>query len=264
MSDRFGISVVIPTFNRRDPLLRAVNSVRSANPECVEIVVVDDASELNPSTFLPARTEQGIPIRSYRLDRNRGPQAARNLGIRRARYSYVAFLDSDDTFSEDKLDVVMRELRATPADVLFHGVSGMERYDRLARLWSNRLARLIPFRWMIALYNPAATPALVIRRRRRLGNPMLRHCEDYFFLLRYCVPGVEVRYLDAQLTSVHRPAGSQGGLSGSTWRMRKGEFVARGALLRERSASGVFRYLVGFGAGTARVVADLVRGRYLR
>lgn len=251
----------MPHFNRPDMLLRAVASVRTASPDLVEVVVVDDASREDPAAYLPEVTEDGVAVRLFRMSRNRGPQAARNLGIRRARYAYVAFLDSDDTFDARKVDVLLRELADRPVDVLFHAVVGMERYERLAQLWT-RFQWLIPFRTLLALYNPATPSSLVVRRRARLGCPWLRHCEDYLFLLRYCEAGTRVTWIPERLSRVHRPAGSAGGLSGNRWRMRVGEFTARRALLRERSVSGVVRYAVGTMAGCARVTADLVRGRY--
>ncbi len=140
----------------------------------------------------------------------------------------------------------------------------MSKYRCLARFWQRHLSRALPFRWLLAFYNPVATPGLVIRRARRLGLPTLRHCEDYFFLLRYCKPGVRVRYLDADLSCIHRQPGTTGGLSGSVWRMRKGEFVARSALLKEGTFSGAARYVMGVAAGLARLAADLARGRYSR
>ncbi|MFX8008378.1 glycosyltransferase, partial [Acinetobacter baumannii] len=77
--------------------------------------------------------------RCYRFERNRGPQAARNLGIRRARFSHIAFLDSDDSFTQDKIDLVLQQLDSTPVDLLFHDVQGMPKYGKLARLWAHSL-----------------------------------------------------------------------------------------------------------------------------
>ncbi|WP_279426582.1 glycosyltransferase family 2 protein [Anaeromyxobacter terrae] len=260
--DALGISVVIPTYNRRESLLRAIDSVATADPSRVEIVVVDDGSAIDARSFVRLVNAHGIPVRCFRQQRNRGPQAARNLGIRRARYPYVAFLDSDDTFRADKVDRVMAELASGRIDLLFHAVSGMKSYNVLGALWSRYLSFAIPFRWLAAVYNPAPTPGLVIRRMRRLGAPRLTHCEDYFFLLRYASSEIRVRYIHDELSSVCRAPGTGGGLSESAWRMRVGEFAARRALLKERRFSNCTRFLVGTAVGVARVASDLIRGRY--
>ena len=260
----FGLSVVIPTLNRPEQLRAAIESVMTRRPEQVEIVVVDDGSTLPVYTAAPTCNAAGVPIRHFRFESNRGPQAARNLGIRRASFSYIAFLDSDDAFTPDKVDVVLASLAQAPADLLFHGVRGMDKYNRLGRLWDQRLRGWLPFHWWASLYNPAVTPALVIRRRVRLGLPWMRHCEDWFYLLRYVEPGLRVRYLDRELTTVFRTPRSPGGLSGAVWQMRRGEFAARSVLLREPGPANLARYAAGNLMGCLRILNDLIRARYWR
>ncbi|WP_157877128.1 glycosyltransferase family 2 protein [Cupriavidus taiwanensis] len=259
-----GLSVVIPTLNRLDMVLRACQSVRSEQLDRVEIVVVDDGSVDDLRQRLPASNEYGVPIRCYRFPRNRGPQAARNLGIRRARFSHIAFLDSDDAFTAEKIDLVLQQLDSGPVDLLFHGVQGMPKYGKLARLWTGTLSRWLPFDWWIALLNPVVTPALVIRRERRLGVVSLRHCEDWCFLLRYVQSDTRIRFLPEELSIVYRAVGTTGGLSGAIWKMRKGEFAARRVLLRSPWPSGLPRYCLGGMAGLLRIMSDVLRGRYFR
>jgi len=87
-------SVVIPTFNRRDRLLRAVGSVLSQSFRDYEIIVVDDGSTDGSAAALRGLS-QGIRILTQR---NQGPAAARNAGARAATGDYLAFLDSDDAW----------------------------------------------------------------------------------------------------------------------------------------------------------------------
>ena len=259
-----GLSIVIPTFNRPEMLRRAVASVVSTQPLRTEIIVVDDGSIVDARSGLAPVNSSGVCVRAFRVDHNRGPQAARNLGIRRARFSHVAFLDSDDAFTPDKVDAILTEIERAPVDILFHAVDGMPKYNWLARHWHRTWRYVVPFHWLASLYNPAVTPALVVRRRIRLGLPSLRYCEDWCFLLHYATPGMQVRYIARELSTVFRAAGTQGGLSGAVWRMRRGEFVARTVLLKRPSASSLMRYALGCVVGSLRIVSDLLRGRYLR
>nr|WP_193752427.1 glycosyltransferase family 2 protein [Cupriavidus sp. IDO] len=255
---------MIPTLNRLDMVLRACQSVISDQTDRVEIIVIDDASKEDLRPQLPKINNHNIPIRCYRFVHNRGPQAARNLGIRRAQFSHIAFLDSDDAFTPDKIDLVLQQLDNAPIDLLFHGVQGMPKYGKLARFWTNALSNWMPFGWWIALLNPVVTPALVIRRERRLGLERLRHCEDWCFLLRYVQSDTRICFLPQELSIVYRPAGTSGGLSGAIWKMRKGEFAARRVLLKSPWPTGLLRYCVGGVAGLFRIMSDVLRGRYLR
>ena len=264
MRQNFGISVVIPAHGRGEQLRHAIDSVRSRNPERVEILVIDDASPTMLGTLLPERNDAGIEVRSYRLQRNRGPAAARNLGIRRARFPYVALLDSDDRFTANKIDRVVEYLAAGDTDLLFHACRGMERYHHLAMFWWKRMRLMLPFPWLLAFYNPVVTPTLVFRRKRRLAPPSLRHCEDYAFLLNYVSNDVRVAYIADALTEVGRPQGSEGGLSQALWKMRMGEFRSRALLLRREEAGDLMRWAIGTAVGSLRVINDVVRGRYFR
>lgn len=256
------ISVVIPAYGRAEALLRAIGSVQAKNPEGIEVIVVDDASPQSLQPVVPAANEHGVPVRYYRLTRNSGPQAARNLGIRRARYEYIAFLDSDDAFLPEKLDRVRDRLVRDSCDLLFHSVEGLPTYGRIGQWWDRRGRSFLPFHWLIALLNPVVTPSLVIRRSGQLGLPRLRHAEDWAFLMHVVHPGMKICYINTPLSRVHRALGTAGGQSGARWAMRKGEFVGRAMLLRDGGVRNYLRYGVGTIAGSARVAADIVRMRY--
>ncbi len=87
------LSVVIPTYNRRDRVAEAVESVVTQSHPPDQTVVVDDGSTDGTSAFLSIRYAQRIVL----VERaNGGPAAARNTGIAAATGDVVAFLDSDD------------------------------------------------------------------------------------------------------------------------------------------------------------------------
>src|SRR5271163_1440507 len=87
------ISVVLATYDRRHSLPRAIASVLREDVR-LELIVVDDASRDGTADYLAALADPRIRI--ITAERNRGPSAARNLGLRAARAAIVAFLDSDD------------------------------------------------------------------------------------------------------------------------------------------------------------------------
>ena len=101
------VSVVIPTYNRRDLVQRAIQSVFDQTYRDFEIVVVDDGSTDGTGAAVEGREQ----IR-YLRQANAGPASARNLGIRHARGEFIAFLDSDDVWLPDflaaQIDVLSR------------------------------------------------------------------------------------------------------------------------------------------------------------
>lgn len=95
------VSVIIPTFNRRHLIGRALESVLRQTYPNWECLVVDDAS--TDDTEGVVRSFGDPRILYLRHDSNRGGSAARNTGIEEARGDYLAFLDSDDEWLPSKL-----------------------------------------------------------------------------------------------------------------------------------------------------------------
>lgn len=98
------VSVIIPAFNRADSIERAITSVRDQTHANVEILVVDDASTDGTFTIASRLSEVEPRLRVIQLAVNTGAQAARNVGISKARGWWIAFLDSDDAYLPDSLE----------------------------------------------------------------------------------------------------------------------------------------------------------------
>jgi glycosyltransferase involved in cell wall biosynthesis len=97
-------SVVIPTYNRPEFLAQAIASVCTQTVDDFEIVVVDNGSDP------PTEIEGNPRARVVRIAGNRGAAAARNTGLDAARGEYVAFLDDDDVFTADRLELALEGL----------------------------------------------------------------------------------------------------------------------------------------------------------
>lgn len=92
------VSVVIPFYSGKMWLEKAIESVINQNYDNIEIIIVDDGSQESIRSILNKYKQ----IRYYRIP-NSGPGAARNLGITKSNGEYIAFLDSDDLWNQDKL-----------------------------------------------------------------------------------------------------------------------------------------------------------------
>jgi GT2 family glycosyltransferase len=97
-------SVIIPTYDRLELLIRAIDSVRRQSFPDYEIIVVDDGSRDGTREWLVAN--QGWLIGIWQS--NKGPGAARNAGAQIANGEYLAFLDSDDLWFPWTLDTFAR------------------------------------------------------------------------------------------------------------------------------------------------------------
>jgi glycosyltransferase involved in cell wall biosynthesis len=98
------ISVIIPTYNRKDILPRAINSVLNQTFQDFEIIVIDDGSS-DGTAALFEKDFKNNRIRFDRLSSNQGVHIARNRGIELARGDLLVFLDSDDELFPNALEI---------------------------------------------------------------------------------------------------------------------------------------------------------------
>lgn len=96
-------SVIIPVFNRKELLIRAIDSVLTQTFSSFEIIVIDDHS--TDGTIDSLRKSHNDQIRILSNTKTKGASGARNTGIENAKGEWVAFLDSDDWWDTNKLKV---------------------------------------------------------------------------------------------------------------------------------------------------------------
>jgi len=165
------ISAVIPTYNRRVHVIRAIESVLAQSLPVDEIIVVDDGS--TDGTSDEVRSRFGSSIKIFTQENN-GVSSARNRGIREARNEWIAFLDSDDVWFPKKIERQIEALRAFGdefgvcfTDNLHDGDPHMaqSRFKEVAFESAAMLGTLEePAKYTIAGIQPFQTSSLLTRR----------------------------------------------------------------------------------------------------
>ncbi|OGG19706.1 hypothetical protein A2721_00950 [Candidatus Gottesmanbacteria bacterium RIFCSPHIGHO2_01_FULL_47_48] len=102
------VSIIMPTHNRSWIIERAINSVLSQTFLDYELIVIDDASTDDTQEKLKQFTDERVVVQS--LSENKKPAGARNEGIKLAKGDIIAFLDSDNVWFPNYLEVMVQEL----------------------------------------------------------------------------------------------------------------------------------------------------------
>jgi glycosyltransferase involved in cell wall biosynthesis len=108
------VSVVIPTYNRKFMLKRALETVLNQTLNEIEVIIVDNASTDGTETMVNSFKDQRINY--IRHDFNKGGPAARNTGIKSAKASFIALLDDDDEWFPEKLAKQVQKIRQASAN----------------------------------------------------------------------------------------------------------------------------------------------------
>ncbi|MFT6915422.1 MAG: glycosyltransferase involved in cell wall biosynthesis [Motiliproteus sp.] len=111
------VSVIIPSFNSRTYIAEAVDSILAQGVEDIEIIIVDDGSTDDSAMFIKSYT----PLVCIIFQKNAGPAAARNRGIREAKGRYLAFLDADDVWVTGKLAAQLAFMEENPTISICYG-----------------------------------------------------------------------------------------------------------------------------------------------
>ena len=97
------ISIITPVFESELFIKLTIESVLNQTYQNWELIIIDDASSDGSVKIAESFATKDGRIKLIKLDSNKGPAAARNRGIKEASGRYIAFLDSDDLWHEEKL-----------------------------------------------------------------------------------------------------------------------------------------------------------------
>ncbi|MFQ5936041.1 MAG: glycosyltransferase family 2 protein, partial [Acidiferrobacterales bacterium] len=180
------VSVIVPVYNRAKLIGRALRSVSSQTVLPHEVIVVDDGSTDETGEVVHARFPQAHYVRQY----NKGVSSARNRGIQESNCEWLAFLDSDDEWLPQKLEVQRRALEANHEYRICHS----------DEIWIRRGQRVNPMRKHLKYGGHIFTrclplcvisPSSVVLHRSVLEavgvfDESFLACEDYDLWLRVC------------------------------------------------------------------------------
>jgi teichuronic acid biosynthesis glycosyltransferase TuaG len=118
------ISVVIPAYNSERTIDKTISSVLNQSYDKFEIIIIDDGSQDNTVEVVNTIANKDKRIRLFRNEKNLGVSATRNRGISLAKGDWIAFLDSDDMWSTDKLEKQIKFINNNEhVNLLFTGSS---------------------------------------------------------------------------------------------------------------------------------------------
>ncbi len=174
------ISVVVPVHNAAGSLHRGLRSVLDQTLIDFELIVIDDCSMDASVSILKSYCELDERVRFFSTERNSGPGAARNVGLKNARGRYVAFLDADDFWIRDKLERQIRcfednEVILSHTSVVLLNTRG----DVLGIVNGRKRMNL----WDMFVGNRIAMSSAMIRRDLTGAEkmPEMRNREDYAY-----------------------------------------------------------------------------------
>ena len=204
------ISVVIPTYNRKELLKRSIDSVINQTIKPSEIIIVDDGSNDGTEAMVKKKYDSLKLIKQ----KNKGASAARNSGIKASSGEWICFLDSDDEWKNDKLEKQIIAMKSNPSYKFFHSNEiWIKNGKRINQKKKHKKYGGDIFKKCLDMCRISPSSVLIdksIFEEIGFFNENLVVCEDYELWLRIC-DKYEVFFIDEPL--IFKYGGHQGQLS---------------------------------------------------
>ena len=238
MTNNANISVVIPCFNSATTIERALRSVEHQTTKSHEVLVVDDASSDNTVSVIEQYAlTSSLNIRVIKQSVNGGPSVARNAAWNVATGEFIAFLDADDQWHPQKLELQLGAMLANPTCVMsFHDhlFGSSEQFETLPFATFTSQATLRNY----LVRNRSATPTVMLRTAlTERFTSTKRYAEDYLLWMTIIAQHGSALHVHATLAHCSNPGYGGSGQSGKLWKMERSELSGFVSLWRSGALS---------------------------
>ena len=216
------VTVLVPCFNCAASIRRAVSSIAGQTRVPSEVILVDDDS--SDATWPILKELAGAYpgwITLLRLEHNQGAAAARNAGWAVATQPYIAFLDADDAWHPEKIEIQLTYMENHPDVVLCgHGHRILAAHDNKPEWLLVHGLTVQIHKWTLLLENRFITPSVMLRRNicQRFSSDK-RHMEDRLLWLQVVFGGGKIVCLGVDLAATYKRPYGAAGLSSNMWQM---------------------------------------------
>lgn len=124
--NRINVSIITPSHNSDNFIDKTIKSVLNQTYQNWEMIIVDDVSSDNSNIIIEEYMTKDSRIKLVKLEKNSGPAIARNRAIKEAQGRYIAFLDSDDLWTPDKLSKQISFMQENDVDLSYTGYYRIE------------------------------------------------------------------------------------------------------------------------------------------
>jgi glycosyltransferase involved in cell wall biosynthesis len=193
-------SVIIPTYNMAGFLFYSIKSVLRQNYKNFEIIVIDNCSQDNTKKVV--KNFRNKKIRFFQIKNNGVIGKSRNLGIKKARGNWVAFLDADDQWFKNRLTVLKKKIEKEKIDFIANSEIIVSLSKNSKKIWhynyknNNSYENFLRFGSVFATSASAVNKNFLIEKKILFSEKKIfASFEDYDFFLNMAYKGAQFYFL---------------------------------------------------------------------
>lgn len=203
---QLSLSVVIPCYNNSQTIQRAIRSVLSQTFTDFEVIIIDDASADRVKTEEIINNSNDSRITFLKHDKNKNGAAARNTGIKAASGKFIAFLDADDEWQPNHLELAIHKLETEEYDLVYSQALVKTNLADAVMPQNGIQPQQTISDYQFVQGGVMFTPTIVVKSHLAkdiLFNESLRRHQDYDFLLRCEGEGINIGFVDKPTVIIH-------------------------------------------------------------
>lgn len=197
------ISIITPIYNCELYLDKTIESVVNQSYTDWELILVDDCSQDGSFGIAQEWTKRDERIKVFSTILNSGPAAARNLGLEHANGDYIAFLDADDIWLQNKLSIQLRHMEGNNSS--FTCTSYMSVGDVNTPIYKLTPPRATTYNKALLYGNPIGNSTVMITRKalKDIRIPDIKKRNDFALWLKVLKKGITCDGM-SEVTMIYR------------------------------------------------------------
>lgn len=214
------VSIIIPYYKKKLYIGEAVNSAINQTFKNIEIIIIYDDPVKNDLPFLKKLSIKDKRIKLIINEKNEGAGNSRNIGVKKATGEYIAFLDADDLWSNNKIEIQLSFMKKNHSNISHTS------YKILSKKLKYNLRKARDFNKLSDLLKSCDIGlSTVMIKKNMLNNeckfPKMNTKEDFVLWLKILKNGSKIQGLDSALTTWRQTENS---LSSSIYQKMKDGF----------------------------------------
>ena len=197
------ISIILPTYNRASTFLKeAIDSVFNQDYKNWELIIIDNNSSDNTLELIKKYNSEKISI--YSINNNGIIAKSRNLGIKKSKGDYIAFLDSDDYWYKNKLQKCINAIKSGNYPIVCHGEKWLYSNSSIDKIYGPK-EKFIYSKMLSLGSSPVSTSAVLIDKKLIYKAGLFSEdediitAEDYDMWLNVANIETNIKFIDESL-----------------------------------------------------------------
>jgi len=178
------VSIITPSYKSERFIAECIESVLSQTYENWEMIIVDDCSPDNSNDIIEEYCKKDARIKLLRLEQNSGPAVARNTAIKEAKGRFIAFLDADDLWVQEKLKKQLTFMQKNDIAFSFSEYVKIDENSNVISEVIHRPKKVDYKRMLKSNYIPCLTVIYDTAKLSKVYMPLILKRQDYALWLK--------------------------------------------------------------------------------